>query len=165
MDKYIMELEGIFTTHRVCRSHGIEHAQQVQKNAQCALEHYDISEHDKFLVEMAALLHDADDQKFFPENNNYNNLRKVMQDCPEKDVATVIRMVELVSSSKNGDSIPDDVTDKLWMLVPRYADRLEAIGETGIERCYRYTKTTGRPLYCTDTPFPLTKAAGPTFIF
>ena len=37
----------------------------------------------------------------------------------------------LVSASKNGDNIPKAISNKLWMLIPRYSDRLEAIGIIG----------------------------------
>ena len=56
-------------------------------------------------------------------------------------------MVDLVSSSKNGDTIPDSIKNEKWMLIPRYSDRLEAMGLIGISRCYQYSKTTNNPLY------------------
>ena len=41
--------------------------------------------------------------------------------------------------------------------LPRYADRLEAIGEVGIERCYIYTIYVNRPLYLETTPRATTR--------
>ena len=55
-------------------------------------------------------------------------------------------MVSLVSSSKNGDRIPEDAINNEWLLYPRYADRLEAIGIIGIERCYQYALTSKNTL-------------------
>ncbi len=56
-------------------------------------------------------------------------------------------MIALVSVAKNGNSIPE----KEWMLIPRYADRLESIGTIGILRCYLYNLVVGRPMYTTET--------------
>jgi len=98
------------------------------------------------------LLHDADDRKFFPTNSNYENLRKIIYDQPDQVINLTIRMVELVSSSANADSVPPDVIGKEWMLIPRFADRIEAIGLIGVERCYQYNKTKAQPLYLIETP-------------
>jgi uncharacterized protein len=113
-----------------------------------------ISENDKLAVLVASLLHDADDGKFFPTHKNNENLKLVLQKKDEEFVNKVENMVNLVSSSKNGNTIPDDIKDKLWMLIPRYADRLEAIGLIGIERCLTYNSTITRPLYVATTPRP-----------
>jgi len=80
-------------------------------------------------------------------------------------------MVELVSASKNGDTVPKTIQNRyyipiflfdfccylfriarMWMLIPRYADRLEALGIIGIQRCYKYTVTTNAPFITTETP-------------
>jgi uncharacterized protein len=66
-------------------------------------------------------------------------------------------MVNIVSSSKNGDTIPDDVVGQEWQLIPRYADRLEAIGVIGIERCYTYTMKKKMPLFLPTSPKPKTE--------
>jgi uncharacterized protein len=66
-------------------------------------------------------------------------------------------MVNLVSSSKNGDSIPDEIGNDLWKLIPRYADRIEALGLIGIERCFTYTTKVEKPLYIETTPTPTTE--------
>ena len=45
-----------------------------------ALEDYPLLEHEnKLAVLMAALLHDADDGKFFPDNHDYENLRNILK--------------------------------------------------------------------------------------
>jgi len=159
MEKYINDLESILLKKNVCISHGIEHSITVMNNAKNALdsEKYNLNEFNTKSVLLAALLHDADDRKFFPENKNYENLRQVLKNESEELIIQVITMVELVSSSKNGDSIPSFVGETMWMLIPRYADRLEAIGLIGVERVYQYAKTANNPLYLESTPKPKTE--------
>ena len=56
---------------------------------------------------MASLLHDADDRKYFPLNKNYENAYEILLNCKlEKDrIKKIIEMIDVVSYSKNGDSI------------------------------------------------------------
>jgi hypothetical protein len=110
----------------ICESHGSDHAKCVMNNALKALIHE--KESNKAILEsqieavtLAALLHDVDDKKFFPNNKNYENLRMLVSEYPIDTIDLVVRMVDLVSASKNGDSIPDDCKDNMWMLIPRYA--------------------------------------------
>jgi uncharacterized protein len=142
MQIYIDRLNKILTDNNVSECHGLNHAIQVMNNAQNAsnAQDYKLSEDEKECILLAALLHDADDRKFFPNNRNYENLRSILHDKNEEVIYQVMCMIDLVSSSKNGDSIPDFVKNKEWLLIPRYADRLEAIGVIGIERCYLYGK-------------------------
>ena len=139
MNKYINRLNNLFTKAHVCKSHGIDHAVAVMNHADLAIKSkkYPIPIKTKNAVKLAALLHDADDRKFFPDNKNYENLRIVLRDRPGDFVDLVIRMVSLVSSTTNGDRIPEDVIGSEWMLIPRYADRIEAIGLVGVERCFQ----------------------------
>jgi uncharacterized protein len=154
MYRYIGHLNKILTTHKVCPSHGIDHAVAVMNHAENALNKatFTVDTRIKNCVLLAALLHDADDRKFFPNNKDYENLRSVIHDMACDDVELIIRMVSLVSSSKNGDSIPEDAVRNEWLLYPRYADRLEAIGIIGVERCYQYALTSKNPLYVATTP-------------
>ena len=99
-----------------------------------------------------ALLHDADDAKYFPDTANYENARKILstdQTLSAEAVETIIMMISLVSTSKNKDTIPDGLA--IWMLFPRYADRLEAIGLIGVERTLEYTLKKGQPLFLEET--------------
>lgn len=102
-------------------------------------------------VKLAALLHDADDRKYFA-HNDFENARAIMRVvCPDLE-SLVIQMIGYVSSSKNGDTIPDECRDREWMLYPRWADRLEAIGWVGVVRAWEYTLETKRPLFTNETP-------------
>jgi uncharacterized protein len=151
-------LEEIFVEKKISPCHGINHAKAVMYNAWEALKDYPkLSKNDKLAVLLAALLHDADDGKFFPCHKNNENLKLVLHKKGKDFVDKIEYMVNLVSSSKNGNIIPDDIKDKEWMLIPRYADRLEAIGLIGIERCLTYNLTISRPLFLSTTPRPKTE--------
>jgi len=153
-------LESILQENNISHCHGIEHAKTVMYHAWCALEDYELSDEDQMAVLLAALLHDADDRKFFKEHKNYENLRNILQQTGKSSefIEKVVYMVSIVSSSKWGDTIPEEVIGKEWMLIPRYADRIEAIGIIGVERCYTYTKNVSKqPLYLKDTPKPKTE--------
>jgi uncharacterized protein len=153
MERYVRNLSNILTLHNVCKSHGIGHAIQVMKHAEKALEYEtNLCSNDKNAVLFASLLHDADDKKFFPVNKNHENVRKIIDDKPPEFVDLVIQMIDLVSASKNGDNIPEHIKDKLWMLIPRYSDRLEAIGLIGIKRSYTYNITINAPMFLDSTP-------------
>jgi uncharacterized protein len=152
MNKYILNLDKILTENNVCKSHGINHALAVLNNAVKATVNSQLSEQDKKLIYIASLLHDADDYKFFKNNDKYFNLKNIMLDCGNSDeeIEIVIKMVDLVSSSKNRDNIPIDIP--LWYVIPRYADRIEAIGLIGIIRCAQYNKTINAIIYNNNTP-------------
>ena len=64
----------------------------------------------------------------------------------------------MVSCSSNGNSTAGVDEQTEWMLIPRYADRLEAIGEIGLVRTWQYTLHKKRPLFLDSTPRPKTRA-------
>jgi uncharacterized protein len=153
-------LQKVLEDNKVSPCHGIEHAKTVMYHAWCALEDYELDDQDQMAVLLAALLHDADDGKFFPAHKNYENLRSILKQTGKSSdfIEDVVFMVSIVSASKNGDRIPRCVRDKPWMLIPRYADRIEAIGIIGVERCYTYTKNVSKlPLYLESSPRPKTE--------
>jgi uncharacterized protein len=162
-------LQEILEKNEVSPCHGIVHAKTVMYHAWCALEHaikeYELSEEDQLAVLLAALLHDADDRKFFPTHKNYENLREILSKTGKSAdfIEDVVFMVSIVSASKNGDKIPRCVRQKEWMLIPRYADRIEAIGIIGIERCHTYSRYRTSdsehrmPLFISSTPKPTTE--------
>ena len=161
LDNACSLLNDVFTLNNVSVCHGIEHAKQVMYHAFCALQSFEtdrvikLTQIKKEDILLAALLHDADDAKFFPEHNNCENVRTILQTY--KSIENVVNMIKMVSSSKNGDNIPYDIIDSDLLLIPRYADRLEALGLIGVDRCYTYNKTISKPLYIESTPKPTTE--------
>lgn len=148
-------LDEILHDAKVCNSHGIKHAMCVMLHARRALRDnkiYRIPNNTRVAIILAALLHDADDRKFFPGHKKYENARKILEKTFPTIQEQVIRMIELVSSSKNGDSIPEEAKEAPWILWPRYADRIEACGWIGIVRCWEYSVSSGNVLFTEDTP-------------
>lgn len=145
-------LADLFSTTQIDVSHDLLHMYKVYGHAKKAVdvETPPLSPENKEAVELAALLHEADDRKFFSDNNEYANARKILISAGYDSgmIELVISMISLVSCAKNRNSS----VDQKWMLIPRWADRLEAVGYIGLYRTYKYTTHTGRPLFVDDTP-------------
>jgi uncharacterized protein len=153
MKSYIIKLENIFIDNNVCPSHGIEHALNTLNNVENMLLccKYNLSNDEKLSVKLAALLHDADDRKVFPNNKDNENTKNIINDVNNNILNLVLRMINLTATSKNKDTVPDDAIKNPWLLFPRYADRLEAIGKIGILRALQYTKSSKMMYYNNDT--------------
>jgi HD superfamily phosphodiesterase len=173
-NKYIEKLNEFIIKHNkdnkeqyIDESHGISHMLIVLCHTSKALESYEgeISDKEKMKVKLAALLHDIDDSKYFPNNKLYENAKTILLEArndeielSNKDIDDIIKIISWVSSSVNGDMIPKEAEEKEYLLYPRYADRLEALGIIGVERTLHYTlkqKKKGNPkgvLFTKDTP-------------
>ena len=139
---------------KVCSSHGYDHAVAVLKHGMEAVlvQSPRLTEQQILIVLLACLLHDINDRKFFPVLTDHENERKilavVLRTRPDAAIVTteVLEAISLVSCSVNGDNIPENVRSRLYLLIPRYCDRLEALGEIGLQRCHKYAQTVGNPL-------------------
>jgi len=153
------KLRELMSNHNV-GGHGIDHMIAVMEHAKKAVLCEDLPQHTKEQIILAALLHDADDTKIFPNNKEYENARAILNETLTEEYLTslmkddkyqfiedIIRLISLVSCSKNGDSDPEHA----WMVIPRDCDRLEAIGEIGIQRCDEYSNATNAPDYIHST--------------
>ena len=168
--KYIEILDQFIKSHNesnpfpskqfIDESHGLSHMLTVLCHTNEALKLWPAPiEHKQLLkVKLAALLHDIDDSKYFPTSVDYQNARHILQLANRQssesdylnseDIEDIIKMIGWVSSSKNGDTIPLEAIEHEYLLYPRYADRLEAIGLIGLERTLEYTlklKKQGNP--------------------
>lgn len=167
-DKYIIKLDTFIKQyndtkpeHIIDDSHGLSHMLVVLCHASKALDAHtayeedQLSEKDELKVKLAALLHDIDDAKYFPNNKKYENARMILtevntdkNELSDGDIEDIIEMISWVSSSVNGDRIPEKAINNEYLLYPRYADRLEALGLIGVERTLHYTlkqKQKGNP--------------------
>lgn len=139
----IYVLEEFLKTNTVDKGHGLSHCTTVLQHVIDALPYHHLLATEQMLaIMLAALLHDVDDSKFF-KTANYANARKLLREIPcshrlgDDFIDLVIEMIDLVSCSKNRNTpLP---SQRRWKLLPRDADRLEAIGEMGIARCYEYS--------------------------
>jgi len=150
INRTIMLLSDHLQDSPVDQGHDINHALIVFKHSQSIIQHEpNLTDTQKLAIYLASLLHDADDSKFFPESNDYQYARKILQqlklDSDIKDL--VIYMISLVSCSKN----KNNKVDPNWLLIPRWADRLEAIGEIGVVRAYLYSISNKHPLFIEET--------------
>lgn len=64
-------------------------------------------------------------------------------------VDLIMHMIDLVSTTCNGNFINND--DPIWVYYPRFAVRLEEIGEPGIQRCKEYAFRSNKPLFLNET--------------
>ncbi len=112
--------------------HDAEHSKRVYHNAimladtepQC----------DRFVISLAALLHDADDYKLFKTENNYN-ARSFLKQCQVDKIKVehICEIINGVSFSKNKEH-PKTIEGQ----IVQDADRLDAIGAIGIARTFTY---------------------------
>lgn len=112
-------------------------------------------------LRLAALLHEADDHKYFKEEekNARRILKEVLSDLEEakKIEDEVEEMISYVSASGNGNKVPERAIGDPSLLWPRFCDRLEAIGLVGAVRCYQFNTEKGDPLMVKTTPRPTTE--------
>eukprot|EP00039_Didymoeca_costata_P006051 m.87128 g.87128 ORF g.87128 m.87128 type:complete len:262 (-) comp13090_c0_seq2:1520-2305(-) len=141
-------------------SHGLKHVLAVYNHAMKAVDCCEPPLQQETATEIlaAALLHDVDDRKYFPAQckGEYRNARNIMSDAllSKDSQDNVLRLIDLVSCSSNGNSVPDDITESksYHLLIPRWSDRIEAVGKIGVVRCYQYCQEKGDPLCSANSP-------------
>ena len=94
-------------------------AEKISKTEEC----------NKYIVMIAALLHDTDDIKIF-ETTDYENARRIMSECllTEDTIDQVIDIIKEISFKGTDTTSPKSIEGK----IVQDADRLDAIGEIGI---------------------------------
>jgi len=136
-------------------AHSMEHILAVTQHVKGSVAEASYGETRDFLVVMAAILHEADDVKLFKADGS-DNARKILNavlgDCAEKAQVCddIVEIVDLVSARKNKNSSVPAGED--WKLLVRDADRIEAVGDVGIARCYAYNMKVNRPHFLETTP-------------
>lgn len=126
-------------------SHDWHHIQRVTRLALHLAK--SVSGADHYVVELAAFLHDMNDHKYSARFDISLLLRELGVD--NATISKVLFITENVSYSKQMEKIKKNeeevLTDELKCV--RDADRLDAIGATGIARCCAFTAVKGKRLY------------------
>lgn len=122
--------------------HDLDHALTVMKHAYIISKEINLTSVQTNLVLLAAGCHDINDHKFDNPTIDLKEFVSDYCDTPEER-NLVVKMIDLVSYSKNYD----DPYEHDWMLVPRYADRIESTGKIGVRRALIYAKYINRPLF------------------
>lgn len=104
---------------------------------------------DRFITGLAAILHDADDVKLFPDSGvGKPHASEFMRshDIGEEVIARVCRIIDEVSFRGTDSVVPSSIEGKCV----QDADRLDAIGAVGIGRAFAYGGSRGRKMYDPD---------------
>lgn len=104
-----------------------------------------------FVVEVAALVHDVVDEKFFVPHNALTKLEQFLEH-QKLDVAFVDQVLEIITNLSFGKSLERVEEDSPEFCVVHDADRLDAIGAIGIARTFNYGGSRGRELYNPGIP-------------
>lgn len=133
------------------KGHSIVHALKVASNGYHALRDFPtLTNYEKDAVILACLLHDLNDHKFV-HFENYIPVKELLpifySDLHPSVPDLVQEMIDLVSCSVNGDSI----VFPTWKVIPRYADRIEAMGKIGLKRAISYASSIQRPFTISTT--------------
>lgn len=97
-------------------------------------------------VQLAALLHDVDDIKFFPDTyaTKKNAVDFMMANKVDEEIIKVVcKIIDEVSFAGTDSIVPDTIEGKCV----QDADRLDAIGAIGIARTFAYGGSRGRKIY------------------
>ncbi len=157
-------LSRLVAAHRIPESHGVGHARAVHRHVVRALRKEKVGADKKLGLRLGAVLHDADDSKYFSGPPGlYPNAREILGAALRgyPGAASVselaLEAISHVSVSSNGNAVPPRAIEFPQLLYPRYADRLEQLGERGVYRTHLYSAEKGRPLFVPATPAPVTE--------
>jgi uncharacterized protein len=160
--RVLSELRDFYAAHpEIKESHGLVHVTAVHSHAKRAIAVADppLAGVVAMEIEVAAYLHDVDDRKYFSGEEHSVGKRNAKEICgragvPEASVARILAMIGWVGCSENGNTVPEEVESAgaYHWLIPRWADRLEAVGAIGVVRCYQYNQESGKPLSSGSSP-------------
>jgi uncharacterized protein len=160
----LYDIHELHTQPQVDTGHNFKHLLNVTLDVLEALKDpsYDFLEPwQRESLEAAALLHEVDDPKLkiqIPEpGDKYSGPYPLAHALLEKHDAEehfkelTLEIVSLVSTCSNHNTAPVPESER-WKLLVRDADRIQALGEVGIARCYVYSKSKGVPMFLEETP-------------
>jgi len=138
------------------QAHDLTHVLRVTEHVQQASSSASLDDGQRLAVVLGALLHEADDYKLFKTKDD-ENARQILSAVLNSEETSqladlVIEIINLVGCAKNKNGDVD--VESRWKLLVRDADRIEAMGEVGIARCFAYNQKTGAPFFVNTTPRP-----------
>src|SRR5258706_15493253 len=125
------------------------HIYRVWKNAMTICEH---EQADAFIVQLAALLHDLDDWKFYDSGHETPLRAKAWLDSFNLDSSITDAVCRIITHISYKGAGVENKMDSLEGFIVQDADRLDAIGAIGIARAFAYGGFKNRPLYDPDSP-------------
>lgn len=137
-------------------AHNFKHIEIVCAEVEIACKEFTfLTENQKLSLYLSGFLHELDDAKLkftLPGVKNegpYPLAKHLLNKYYPTEISELaLECISLVSTRTNHNR----VVEEKWKLIPRDADRLQAIGDVGLARCYIYTSTIGQPLFTDQTP-------------
>lgn len=116
--------------------HDFEHPLRVNRIATTIAKKYNC---DLVLIQLAALLHDVDDFKLFPNQDRNHNLKIFFSTnaVPLEYQTNILSIIEFLSRSEKKDHIPIEAQ------IVQDADNLDALGAIGIARLFAFGGANG----------------------
>ncbi len=125
------------------------HIYRVWKNALKICEH---EKADKYIVQLAALLHDLDDWKFNENEDETPQRANAWMESCKVDPEVIKQVCEIILHiSFKGANVENKIRSLEGFIV-QDADRLDAIGAIGIARAFAYGGYKNRPMYDPESP-------------
>lgn len=108
---------------------------------------------DRFLVDLAALLHDVDDPKVTGKASS-QDLENTLAFLRESgaDETTTARVCNITRNLGYRNSLAGRTLEILEQKIVSDADRLDAMGAIGIARCFVFSGKGRRPMFAPDRP-------------
>ena len=145
-DQEIIEKTVVFVKSELQNAEGGHdwwHIERVWKNAKTIAQSEPVN---LFIVELGALLHDIADHKFTDESIGVLKARKFLEShSVEENVIDHVEKIMMNISFKGGNFAPEFFSPELSVV--QDADRLDALGATGIARAFNYGGYKNRELY------------------
>lgn len=127
-------------------SHGYEHMEKVYNNAMKICAKLYIPKNIIELVTVVAWLHDVADHKYDKDGQIRKYVQNFLQECVPNYVADIMTCIDCISFSrekKEGKEYYKNLLSPELIIVRNIvsdADKLEALGVIGLERCEAYTR-------------------------
>lgn len=135
------------TTSGRDKTHGFMHMRTVAQNAKMIMLHMKLTDKQKKYAMIVAWLHDVAVHKYDKDGSLYKAMSDFVHTIENKQNAEyILHCIKSVSFShekKNGYRYYEKILPSEWVIVRNIAsdaDKLEALGNTGISRCSDYAQ-------------------------